>query len=245
LFDYSVLHSGVSGDRKAVIMIKIILADDHHIVRKGLKALLSYEADFQIIGEAADGREAIELVKRLEPDVLVLDLMMPVLNGLETTVELSASGLKTAIIILSMHSNEAYIFEALRSGAKAYILKDNTSDELITAIREVYAGHSYLGTSLPEPTKLALKKKMESAGASPLEILTRREQEILQLAIRGVSNSGIADRLGISQRTVETHCTSLMHKLGVSNRTQLVHLALQRGIITPEEMLPAERKDTG
>lgn len=221
-------------------MIKIILADDHHIVRKGLKALLSSEPDLEIIGEAADGREAVDLVRNLEPDVLVLDLMMPVMNGLEATTEITASGVKTGIIILSMHSNEAYIFEALRSGAKAYILKDNTSDELITAIREVCAGHSYLGASLPEQTKRAWQKKSEIEELDPLQKLTHREQEILQMVIRGISNAEVAVKLGISHRTVETHCTSLMRKLGVSNRTQLVQFALQRGIITPKEILPGD-----
>lgn len=129
-------------------MIKIVVADDHDIVRKGLQALLKDESDFEIVGEAANGLEALELVNLLSPDILVLDLMMPRMNGLEVTGVLGKSTCATRIVILSMHSSEGYILEAFRLGAKAYVLKDNTSDELVTAIREVNAGKSYLGAVL-------------------------------------------------------------------------------------------------
>ncbi len=221
-------------------MIKIVLADDHHIVRKGLQALLTCEPDFQIIGEAADGLRVMEIVEGLKPDILVLDLMMPEMSGLEVTKQLTKKCPQTAIIILSMHSNEAYIYESIRSGAKGYVLKDNTAEELITAIREVYAGRSYLGSSLPEQALQNLKNKSDAMSLGSLEQLTPRENEIMQLAVRGWSNSHIADKLGISQRTVETHCTSLMRKLNVTNRNQLVHFAIQQGIISINEIVPSK-----
>jgi len=133
-------------------MTRIVLADDHHIIRKGLRTLLSSEIDFEIIGEASDGLRTVEVAEHLQPDVLILDLMMPGLNGLKVTARLAKTCPNTRIIILSMHSNEAYICEALKSGAKAYVLKDNTVDELITAIRQVNAGFCYLSSKVPEKT---------------------------------------------------------------------------------------------
>lgn len=140
-------------------MVKIILADDHHIIRSGLRALLTNERDFEIVGEAANGIEAVELVERLSPDILVLDLMMPGKNGLEVAGIVSKCKPSTGIVILSMHNNEGYISQAFRCGAKAYVLKDYTSDELITAIRSVYSGKCYLGTIVKvqksEPAQLS------------------------------------------------------------------------------------------
>lgn len=219
-------------------MIRIALADDHHIVRKGLQALLSCEPDFQIVAEAANGLGALEIAEGVKPDILILDLMMPEMSGLEVTKQLTQKCPQTAIIILSMHSNEAYIHEALRSGAKGYILKDNSAEELITAIREVSAGRNYLGSSLPEQTVRNLINKTGAIAPASLEKLTPRENEIMQLAVRGWSNNHIANQLGISQRTVETHCTSLMRKLDVSNRNQLVHFAIQHGIVSINEIAP-------
>lgn len=218
-------------------MIKIMLADDHHIVRKGLRALLSSEDEFEVIGEASNGLETVEIAERLQPDILILDLMMPGMNGLEVTVRLTKSCPQIRIVILSMHCNEAYIYEALRSGAKAYILKDNTADELITAVRHVRDGLNYLSSSLPVRAIEAYQKKTEIDTLDPLDQLTMREREVLQLAVKGRGNADIASELGISQRTVETHCTNFMHKLGVSNRHQLVQLAIQRGIIPSNDML--------
>jgi RNA polymerase sigma factor (sigma-70 family) len=221
-------------------MISIVLADDHHIVRKGLSVLLRCEADFQIVGEAADGIKAVELIDELKPDVAVLDLMMPGLNGLEVTSQVAKTACKTGIVILSMLSNEAYIREALRAGAKAYVLKDNSSEELITAVREVSSGRTYLGSSLPE--EATSKYKSTASMIDPLQQLTARENEIMRLAVGGKSNSEIAAILGISQRTVETHCTTLMRKLGVENRHGLVHFAIQKGIISSSEILGDTKK---
>jgi two-component system response regulator NreC len=212
-------------------MIKIILADDHQVVRKGLKALLSSEPDFNIVGEAGDGLETVQLVEQVLPDILVLDLMMSGINGLEVTRQLSKKGVKTGIVILSMHNNEAYVLEALRSGAKAYILKDSPPEELTRAIREVSSGRRYLSSPLTERAIEAYTQKTEVKSIDPYEELTTREREILQLAAQGCTNSEIASRLYISPRTVETHRTNLMRKLGLHNHTQLIQFAIQHGII--------------
>ena len=179
-------------------MINIILADDHQVVRKGLKALLSTESDFNIVGEAGDGLEAIRLVDRLQPHVLVLDLMMAGINGLEVTRQLARKYPGTGIVILSMHSNEAYVLEALRSGARAYILKESSADELILAIREVSSGRRFLSSSLSERAIQAYTQKAEVDSADPFAQLTTREREILQMAAQGYTNSEIASRLFIS-----------------------------------------------
>ena len=218
-------------------MIRIVLADDHRIVRNGLKALLSFESDFEVVGEASNGQEALALVQGAKPDILVLDLMMPVMNGLEVAARLNLGQVKIGIVVLSMHSDQSYILEVLRYGAKGYVLKDNTADELILAIREVFAGRFYLGTSISEEVRQQLKEKADVSPASPLKLLTSREREIFQLAVSGMSNNDIASALGISPRTVETHCVSLNHKLGVSNRSQLVRLAVQRGMVTANDLL--------
>jgi DNA-binding NarL/FixJ family response regulator len=212
-------------------MIKIVLADDHQVVRKGFKALLAAEADLSVVGEAGDGLETINLVERLQPEILVLDLMMSGINGLEVTRQLSKKSPKTGIVILSMHSNEGYVLEALRSGAKAYILKESPPEELIKAIREVFYGRRYLSSPLSERAIEAYTQKAEVKTAEPYDQLTTREREILQLAAQGCTNTEIASRLFISSRTVETHRTNLMRKLSLHNHIQLIQFAIQHGII--------------
>jgi two-component system, NarL family, response regulator NreC len=212
-------------------MVNIFLADDHNIVRKGLQAILSSESDFSIIGEASDGLETIEKVQQQQPDILVLDIMMGGINGLEVTRQLSKKYPKMGIVILSMYSNEAYVLEALRSGAKAYILKDNTTEDLVRAIREVASGRRYLSAPLSERAIEAYTQKTQSGSQDPYEQLTTREREILQLASQGWSNSEIAERLFISPRTVETHRANLMHKLGIRSNAELLQFAMVHGII--------------
>ena len=202
-------------------MIKIVLADDHQVVRKGFKALLSAEADFSVVGEAGDGLEALNLIEQLQPEILVLDLMMPGINGLEVTRQASKKNLKTSIVILSMHSNEAYVLEALRSGAKAFILKESPPEELIKAIKEVSCGRRYLSSPLSERAIEAYTRRAEVKAPEPYDQLTTREREILQLTAQGCSNTEIASRLFISPRTVETHRTNLMRKLDLHNHSQL------------------------
>jgi two-component system response regulator NreC len=213
-------------------LINIMLADDHHIVRKGLQALLASESDFKVVGESSDGIETVDLVEKLKPDILVLDIMMGGINGLEVTRQLSKKSPHTGVVILSMHSNEGYVLEALRSGAKAYILKDNTTEDLVRAIREVAAGHRYLSSPLSERAIAAYTEKTSIDSNDPYEKLTSREREILQMAAQGLSNSEIASRLYISPRTVETHRANVMRKLGVRSHAELIKYAMLRGIIT-------------
>jgi two-component system response regulator NreC len=212
-------------------MIKIILADDHHVVRKGLKALLSSEADFNIIGEAGDGLEAVRIVEEFQPDVLILDLMMAGINGLEVTRQLNKKCPDTGIVILSMHSNEAYVLEALRSGAKAFVLKESPPEELIGAVRSVAGGKRFLSAPLSERAIEAYTQKTEVKASDPIDQLTTREREILQLTVQGYSNADVASRLYISPRTVETHRTNMMRKLDIHNHSQLIQFAIQHAII--------------
>jgi two-component system response regulator NreC len=215
-------------------MTTIVLADDHHVVRQGLRSLLETEPDFSVVGETGDGLEAAQLAERLQPDVLVLDLMMPGLNGLEVTRQISQRSPRTHVVILSMHPNEAYVLEALRAGAAAYVLKESTSAELVRAVREAVAGRRYLSPPLSERAIEAYMQKAESAALDPYETLTTREREVLHLAAEGHTNAEIADRLFISRRTVETHRANMMRKLGLRTQTDLISYALRRGILPME-----------
>ena len=207
---------------------KILLADDHAIVRDGLKALLKDEPDFEVVGEAADGLEAVRMVDRLRPDVLVLDLMMPGLTGLEVTRQVSKL---TNVIILSMHANEAYVIEALRKGAKGYIMKDSTSADLVKAIRDVLSGKRYLSQPLSETMVDALLKRSKTSELDPYETLTTREREVFQLVAQGKSNLEISELLTLSPRTVEIHRANMMHKLNLESQADLIRLAIKRGVI--------------
>lgn len=215
-------------------MITIVLADDHHVVRQGLRSLLQAEPDCSIVGEAGDGLEAAQLVERLQPDVLVLDLMMPGLNGLEVTRQVSQRSPRTHVVILSMHPNEAYVVEALRAGASAYVLKESTSAELVRAVRQAVAGRRYLSPPLSERAIEIYMQKAEPAALDLYETLTAREREVLHLVAEGHTNAEIADRLFISRRTAETHRANLMRKLGLRSQTDLIRYALQRGILPME-----------
>jgi len=213
----------------------VVLADDHHIVRKGLRTLLEAEGDFSVIGEEADGLNVVALVERLRPDVLLLDVQMPGLNGLEVTRQIVQRALKTRVIILSMHANEIYVREALRHGAAGYVLKDANPAELLEAVREVSAGRRYLSRALSERAIDAYAEKARAAPADAYDLLTTREREVLHLAAESSSTSEIAARLGISPRTVETHRENLMRKLGLQSQTALIRYALRRGILPLED----------
>ncbi len=212
----------------------IVLADDHAVVRDGLRALLEDEPDFSIAGEASDGLEAARLVEDLRPDVLVLDLMMPGMNGLEVTRQLSRSSCPTRVVVLSMHANEAYLLEALAAGAVAYVLKKSTAAELVHAIREVVAGRRYLSPPLSERAIEAYLEKLKTENQEPYSMLTTRERQVLQLAAEGYGNTEIAKQLSISPRTVEMHRANLMRKLRLHTQTDLIRYALRKGILTAE-----------
>lgn len=211
--------------------ITIVLADDHRIVRQGLHALLKAEADFDVIGEAGDGLKALELVRKLNPDVVVLDLMMPGLNGLEVARQLSKQTPNTKIIILSMYDDEGFVLEALSNGVSAYVLKDAGSTDLIQAVREVRAGHRYLSPPLSDRAIKVYEQMTKAGTMDKYETLTTREREVLHLSAEGHTNNEIAVRLGISVRTAETHRSRLMHKLDIHTQADLTRYALRRGII--------------
>lgn len=212
-------------------MITIALAEDHHVVRQGFKLVLAAEQDFKLVGEAADGLQAVKLVEEKTPAILLLDLMIPRLHGLEVVRQLRREQPQTKVIILSMHADEPYVMEALRNGACGYVLKDCTSVDLVQAVRTVAAGRRYLSPALAER---ALTGYVEHPGASDLDVyetLTNRERLVFQLAAEGKTSAEIAAALFISPRTAETHRANLMRKLSLRSQTDLVRFAIRRGVI--------------
>lgn len=211
--------------------VKILIADDHPIVRQGLRNLLENEPDIQVIGEAGNGIEAVEAVTALKPDILIVDIMMPGLNGLEVVRQAKLRFPALLIIVLSMHSNEAYVVEALRKGADGYVLKDTAPAELTQVVKEVRSGHRYLSPALSERLVDAYIQKSEISEVDPLELLTTREREVMQLAAQGLTSAEIATQLSVSRRTVEQHRSNLMDKLGLRNQTDLVRFAIKRKLL--------------
>jgi len=217
--------------------ITLLLADDRVMVRQGVRALLESEDEFSIIGECGDGLQAVKLVELLKPDVLVLDLMMPSLNGLDVLSHIGQKLLPTRVVILTMHANEAYVLEALRNGAYAYVLKDTPFEELVTAIREVHAGRKYLCRPLSEISIKDYLLKANEQQLNRFETLTSRQREVVQLVAEGKSSREIGHVLGISPRTVETHRAQAMKLVGVNKQTDLVRMVLLQGI-PPIQRLP-------
>src|SRR5262245_743567 len=212
-------------------MLTLLLADDHTIVRQGLRALLEAESDFRLAGEADDGLQAVRLAERAEPDVVIMDLMMPGLNGLEASRQILRRRPRTQVVILSMHSDVAYAAEAVRAGVGGYVLKEACAEELVQAIRAVGAGKRYFSPPLDEGVIENYLRQAEDRPPDPYRALTEREREVLQLTAEGHSGVEIAGRLFISPRTVESHRASLMRKLGVHNQKELVRYAVQRGMV--------------
>ncbi len=218
--------------------LRIVLADDHQIVRQGLRAMLGTESDLQLVGETADGLETVRTVARLEPDVLVLDLMMPGLGGLEVVRQLAKRAPRTKIVILSMHSNEAYVLESLSAGAVGYVLKESSAEELVKAIRTVAAGGRYFSPPLSEPALGTYARKAKGAPLDPYDTLTAREREVLQLTAEGLTGTEISARLFISPRTVESHRANLLRKLGLRNQKELIRYSVERSqMVSPSDRL--------
>lgn len=213
-------------------MASIVLADDHDVVRRGLQFILEMEPDLEIVGEAADGLEAVRLVEQLRPDVLVVDVVMPGLSGIEVCRRVGYLSPRTNVVMVSMYVGEAYVVEAFRAGAKAYVLKTSTQEELVPAVRAAAIGRHYVSPSFPiAKLEAYARKASEGAVADSYEMLSDREREVLQLAVEGLTNAEIAQRLFISPRTVEDHRSSMMHKLGLRTHVDLVRYALKRGIL--------------
>lgn len=216
-------------------MITLVLADDHQVMRQGLRSLLEREPDFKVVGEASSGLEASQLVERLNPDVLVLDLMMPDMNGLEVTRQVKKRSRTTHIVVLSMHRNERYVIEVLRAGAGAYVLKESSADDLSHAIRAVMNNQRYLSPPLSEMAIDAYVHATDQPSSDPYDTLTTREREVLHMAAQGLNNAAIGEYLHISQRTVEVHRSNIMRKLNLANQTDLIRYALKRGILPMEQ----------
>lgn len=213
-------------------MITVALAEDHHLVRQGFKLVLAAESDMKLVGEAGDGMAAVDLVDKQKPNVLLLDLMIPRLHGLEVIRRVHKEHPETRVIVLSMHADEPYVMEALRNGASGYVLKDCTGGDLVQAVRAVAAGRRYLSPMLAER---AITGYVERPGESDLDVyetLTNRERLVLQLAAEGKTSAEIAAALFISPRTAETHRANLMRKLSLRSQTDLVRFAIRRGIIS-------------
>lgn len=215
------------------MVLTLLLADDHQIVRQGLRALLSTEPDFCLIGETGDGETTLRQVELLHPDILILDLMLPGMNGLEVLRRLAGRVPRTRVVILSMHANESYVAEALRAGANAYVLKEAGAAELIKAIREAAAGRRYLSPPLTDQALQAYNARATPVSLDSYHTLTSREREVLQLTAEGQSSAEIGRRLHISPRTVESHRANLMRKLSLRNQKELVRYAVGRGLVPP------------
>jgi len=215
-------------------MIQILIADDHGIVRTGLKLLFERVPDIQVVGEAADGREAVKCALELEPSVVIMDIGMPLLNGLEATAQIVRANEHIGVIILSMYTDESYIVRALDAGAKGYLLKDNADDYIERAIRSVAVGRPFFSPSIAQAlledyVRLMRERKVQDSYA----LLTEREREVLQLLAEGKSNKEAATILDLSPYTIETHRTNLMQKLGLHNTAEIVLYAVRKAIIAP------------
>lgn len=216
--------------------VSIVVVDDHQVVRQGLRTVLENEPGLSVVGEAADGLEALELVERLQPDIVIVDIMLSSLNGLEVIRRIRESTPHARLIVLSMHANEAYVFEALRNGASGYVLKDASGADVVRAVRVALAGGRYLSPPLSERAIDAYGERRRPT-LDRYETLTVREREVLQLTAEGFSSSDVAVRLSISARTVEAHRAHFMQKLGLHGQTELVRYAIRRGLL-PSELGP-------
>jgi two-component system response regulator NreC len=228
-------------------MVSVVLADDHVVVRQGLRALLESDPNILIAGEASNGLEAVDMVTRRKPTVLITDLMMPGLDGLAITQKLSRLKLDTQVIILSMYGDQAYVLTALKNGAAGYVLKESCGAELFQAIREVVAGRRYISPGISEASSgsfSAMGTTLQRAQAGSAEVqdkLTVREREVLQLLVEGESISDIASRLKISSRKVEFNRATCMKKLGLSTHEDLIRYAVQRGSFVGDEPKPTRK----
>jgi DNA-binding NarL/FixJ family response regulator len=217
-------------------VIRVIVADDHHLVRQGIRALLEKADDIKVVGEAADGQEAVELVERLTPNVLVMDMAMPRLSGNQAIGRVRALGVATQVVILSMYSDETLVRQALRNGAKGYLLKRSVTEELLLAIRAASRGEIYLSPAISRSIVADLLTLQTDADASsPFERLTSREREVLQLISEGHTNKAIAQVLQVSVKTVEKHRANLMSKLNVHDLAGLIRVAIKHSLIFPDE----------
>jgi two-component system, NarL family, response regulator NreC len=212
--------------------IRILVADDHGIVRKGLRFLLERQEDMEVAGEAGDGREAVRLCVELSPDVVVMDIAMPHLNGIDATAQVVRRCPATAVIILSMHADEDYLVRALSSGVKGYLLKDSAEEDLVRAVRSVVQGKCFFSPTIAQMLAEDYTRQLQQKGLQDTyELLTEREKEILQLLAEGKSNKEAATVLNVSPYTIETHRTHIMQKLDLHNTAEIVLYAVRKKIV--------------
>ena len=212
--------------------VRILLADDHNVMRRGLRLLLETRPEFSVVAEASDGRQAVEQAKATTPDVAVLDIGMPNLNGIEAARQISSSLPRTAIVILSMHSDEGYVLRALKAGAKGYLLKDSSEGDLVQAVKAVSDGKAFFSPEISRVLAADYVREIKARGvADSYELLTAREREILQLLAEGKSNKDIAALWNLSLYTIETHRKNLQDKLNLHSFPELILYALRKGVI--------------
>ena len=213
--------------------IRILLADDHSILREGLRMLLDRQDEFAVVGDASNGREAVEMAEKHDPDVVIMDLAMPGLNGIEATRRIIARSPRTAVVILSMHSDESYILRSLKAGARGYLLKDSLKADLLDAVRAAVRGKSFFSPKVSQVLKEEYVNELEARGAEDTwELLTDREREILQLVAEGKTNKEIAALLNISIYTIDTHRSHILQKLNLHSAPELILYAVRKGIIS-------------
>jgi len=213
--------------------IRILIADDHKLMRSGLRLLIEQQSDLSVVGEASDGREAVSLAKSLRPDVAVVDISMPNLNGIEAAHQITQDQPETGVIILSMHPDESYVLRALKAGAKGYLLKDSAESDLILAVRAVGGGKSFFSPAVSKVLLDDYVRKLKRSGVEDAyDLLTSREREILQLVAEGKSNKEVANLLNLSVYTVETHRSNVMQKLHLKGVPELTLYAVRKGLIS-------------
>jgi two-component system response regulator NreC len=212
--------------------IRLLVADDHKIFRQGITKLLEQEPDLQVVGEAADGREAVKKATELKPDLVLMDIAMANLNGLEATKQIKKVLPETKIIMVTMHKNEEYILQSFQAGASGFILKEGAVEELVNAIRSIYQDKSFLSPTISKTLIDAYLRKMETGKTeTPFDLLTDREREVLQLIAEGYTNREVAKALFISVKTVEAHRAHIMQKLNIHDVAKLVKYAIQKGLV--------------
>jgi len=216
--------------------IRVLIADDHGVVRRGLRLQLEQHDDFEVVGEASDGREAITLLDKLAPDIIIMDIAMPNLNGIQATAQIVKKNPQVGIIVLSMHSDETYLARTLAAGAKGYLLKDNAEVDLERAVRVVAQGKPYFSPAIANTLLEDYMRQMQQRGLQDsYDLLTEREKEILQLLAEGKTNKDVAQLLNLSPNTVETHRTRLMQKLDLHSTAEIVLYAVRKQIISYQE----------
>lgn len=214
-------------------MIRVIVADDHGVVRKGVRFLLQQESDIEVIAEAEDGREAVRLVNEKKPQVLIIDIAMPHLNGIDAAAQITKTTPTTSVIVLSMYSDEEFLIRALNAGAKGYLLKDSAEPDLVRAVRSVAQGKTFFSPDISHMLLEDYMRRLQQGGIQDsYDLLTEREREVLQLLAEGKSNKEAAQLLNVSLHTVETHRANFMQKLGLHNTAEIVIYAMRKRIIS-------------